>query len=54
MKFLTVLEYLVDEINSDLDDIQSVVNHPTVSQNFSIHVREFIASIKNKLDVICE
>ena len=54
MKFETVLEYLVGEINSDLDDIQSVVNHPTVSQNFSMHVKEFIASIKDKLNMICE
>ena len=54
LKFLTVLEYLVDEIGSDLDDIQTIANHPNVPMQTASSVRSFIASIKNKLDVICE
>ena len=55
MKFLTVLEYLVDEIKSDLDDIQTIANHPKVPSNsWSSNVREVIGSIKDKLNMLCE
>jgi len=54
MKFLTVLEYLVDEIKSDLADIQVIVNHPKDSPDKVKYTKETIESILKKLDVICE
>lgn len=54
MKYKTIIEYLFDEIKSELDDIQCILNHPTISQNFSIQVKEFIGSILNKLGMIGE
>ena len=54
MKFLTVLEYLVDEIKSNLDIIQSIVNHPKDSPGKVKYTKEIIESIRDKLDIMCE
>ena len=54
MKFETILEYLVDGINSDLGDIQSTVNRPHVPKDASVFVKQMINCIKKKLDMICE
>ncbi len=54
MKFKTILEYLIDEIRSDLNDIQSTVNSPSATMKISVDVKGMICSIKEKLDMICE
>lgn len=54
MKFLTVLEYLVDDIKTDLNDIQAIANHPRVPNDKSQSIKEHIESIKDKLDIMCE
>lgn len=54
MKYKTVLEYLLDEIKSDLDDIKSIANHPRVPNDKSQSIKETIVSIEKKLDMIAE
>ena len=55
MKFETILEYLVDEIRSDLHDIETMSANPHLpSDNWYRSIKQCILSIRDKLDMICE
>ena len=55
MKFETILKYIVDEIKTDLTDIETMYNSPKVqTDNWFRSIRECIGSIRDKLDMLCE
>jgi hypothetical protein len=55
MKFETILEYIVDEIKTDLNDIETMSNSPKVQQNnWFRSIKQCIGSIRDKLDMLCE
>ena len=54
MRYKTVLEYLVDKIRTDLDDIKTIANHPRVPNDKCQSIKEMVGSIEDKLDIICE
>ena len=55
MKFKTILEYLVDEIKSDLNDVETMFNGSRSNMDaWRRSIRECIGSIRDKLDMICE